>query len=165
MQCFEIVNGVIEVEGIAEEKTAGAEEDEEKGVPAFWLNAMKNNEVLADEVMVQEIEILKIEVMPGWRKGTKIKFEGKGDEKPGYLLVEIPLKLEALEQSRADPKQEGDKGTTEGMAGRTEIAPVTMEQSCATEKGGKPGDDGTELRDSAFKAERVAARWWNRAAR
>ncbi|XLU71513.1 uncharacterized protein [Arachis hypogaea] len=46
---FEIVNGVIEVEGIAEEKTAGAEEDEEKGVPAFWLNAMKNNQVLADE--------------------------------------------------------------------------------------------------------------------
>ncbi|KAL1342276.1 uncharacterized protein [Arachis hypogaea] len=42
-------------------------------------------------VMVQEIEILKIEVMPGWRKGTKIKFEGKGDEKPGYLPAEIPL--------------------------------------------------------------------------
>ncbi|XP_020958545.1 protein psi1-like isoform X2 [Arachis ipaensis] len=42
-------------------------------------------------VMVQEIEILKIEVMPGWRKGTKIKFEGKGDEKPGYLPVEISL--------------------------------------------------------------------------
>ncbi|QHN92853.1 Nucleosome assembly protein [Arachis hypogaea] len=47
---FEIVNGVIEVEGIAEEKTAGAEEDEEKGVLAFWLNAIKNNEVLAEEV-------------------------------------------------------------------------------------------------------------------
>ncbi|XLR68689.1 hypothetical protein S83_019361, partial [Arachis hypogaea] len=39
-----LVNGVTEVKGIAEEKPAGAEEDEEKGVPAFWLNAMKNNE-------------------------------------------------------------------------------------------------------------------------
>ncbi|XLU82196.1 hypothetical protein S245_005616, partial [Arachis hypogaea] len=44
-----LVNGVTEVEGIAEEKTTGAEEDEEKGVPGFWLNAMKNNEVLAEE--------------------------------------------------------------------------------------------------------------------
>ncbi|XLU31386.1 hypothetical protein S245_067452, partial [Arachis hypogaea] len=60
MQCFEIVNGVIEVEGIAEEKTAGAEEDEEKGVPAFWLNAMKNNEVLADELRRQSPFIILI---------------------------------------------------------------------------------------------------------
>ncbi|XLR51238.1 hypothetical protein S83_001910, partial [Arachis hypogaea] len=51
---FEIVNGVTEVEGIAEEKTASAEEDEEKGVPAFWLNAMKNNEVLAEEAFFKE---------------------------------------------------------------------------------------------------------------
>ncbi|KAL4345006.1 hypothetical protein AHAS_Ahas11G0235200 [Arachis hypogaea] len=49
MQHFEIVNSVTEVEGIVEEKIAGAEEDEEKGVPAFWLNAMKNNEALAEE--------------------------------------------------------------------------------------------------------------------
>ncbi|XLT63389.1 hypothetical protein S245_021299 [Arachis hypogaea] len=51
------------------------------------------------------------------------------------------------------------------MTGGTDIAPATIEQSCSTEKGGEPGDDGTELRDGAFKAETVAARWWNRAAR
>ncbi|XP_057740985.1 uncharacterized protein LOC130958102 [Arachis stenosperma] len=45
-------------------------------------------------VMVQEIEILKIEVKPGWRKGTKIKFEGKGDEKPGYLPADIVFIIE-----------------------------------------------------------------------
>ncbi|KAL4285850.1 hypothetical protein AHAS_Ahas19G0027400 [Arachis hypogaea] len=56
---FEIVNGVTEVEGIAEEKTAGAEEDEEKGVPAFWLNAMKNNEVLAEEISEHDEGALK----------------------------------------------------------------------------------------------------------
>ncbi|RYR01352.1 hypothetical protein Ahy_B06g080218 [Arachis hypogaea] len=56
---FEIVNGVTEVEGIAEEKTAGAEEDEEKGVPAFWLNAMKNNEVLAEELTPETRSYLK----------------------------------------------------------------------------------------------------------
>ena len=32
---------------------------------------------------------MKIEVKPGWRKGTKITFEGVGDEKPGYLPADI----------------------------------------------------------------------------
>lgn len=40
-------------------------------------------------MIVQEEEILKIEVKPGWRKGTKITFEGVGDEKPGYLPADI----------------------------------------------------------------------------
>ncbi|MCH96236.1 DnaJ-like subfamily B member 13-like, partial [Trifolium medium] len=40
-------------------------------------------------VIIQEEEILKIEVKPGWRKGTKITFEGVGDEKPGYLPADI----------------------------------------------------------------------------
>ncbi|XP_020221141.1 protein psi1 [Cajanus cajan] len=40
-------------------------------------------------VIVQEEEVLKIEVKPGWRKGTKITFEGVGDEKPGYLPADI----------------------------------------------------------------------------
>lgn len=40
-------------------------------------------------MIIQEEEILKIEVKPGWRKGTKITFEGVGDEKPGYLPADI----------------------------------------------------------------------------
>ncbi|XP_019418467.1 PREDICTED: uncharacterized protein LOC109329247 [Lupinus angustifolius] len=40
-------------------------------------------------VILQEEEILKIEIQPGWRKGTKITFEGKGDEKPGFLPGDI----------------------------------------------------------------------------
>lgn len=36
--------------------------------------------------IVQEEEILKINIKLGWKKGTKIMFEGKGDEKPGYDL-------------------------------------------------------------------------------
>uniref|UniRef100_A0A0E0PJB9 Uncharacterized protein n=1 Tax=Oryza rufipogon TaxID=4529 RepID=A0A0E0PJB9_ORYRU len=38
-----IVSGVLEVEGETEER-------EEKGVPDFWLNAMKKNEILAEEI-------------------------------------------------------------------------------------------------------------------
>ncbi|KAK9286081.1 hypothetical protein L1049_014461 [Liquidambar formosana] len=40
-------------------------------------------------ITVQEEEILKIRVKPGWKKGTKITFEGKGDERPGMLPADI----------------------------------------------------------------------------
>ncbi|KAL1326673.1 hypothetical protein AAHE18_13G246400 [Arachis hypogaea] len=79
MQRFEIVNGVTEVEGIAEEKTTGAEADEEKGVPAFWLNAMKNNEVLAEEISEHDEGALKFLKDIKWSridnpKGFKLEF-------------------------------------------------------------------------------------------
>ncbi|XP_065638674.1 nucleosome assembly protein 1;4 [Quercus suber] len=51
----EIVNGVVEVEGVTSEAGVDQEEDkatEEKGVPDFWLTAMKTNEILAGEVTI-----------------------------------------------------------------------------------------------------------------
>ncbi|CAI9769303.1 unnamed protein product [Fraxinus pennsylvanica] len=39
--------------------------------------------------IIKEEETLTINVKPGWRKGTKITFEGKGDEKPGTLPADI----------------------------------------------------------------------------
>lgn len=50
---YEIVNGVIDVEGITNEAAVGEENKvvEEKGVPSFWLTAMKTNETLAEEVI------------------------------------------------------------------------------------------------------------------
>nr|B9FU45.2 RecName: Full=Nucleosome assembly protein 1-like 4 [Oryza sativa Japonica Group] len=47
-----IVSGVLEVQGETEER-------EEKGVPDFWLNAMKNNEILAEEIHESDEEALK----------------------------------------------------------------------------------------------------------
>jgi len=47
------VTGVVEVDGITKGGDETAEtpaEQKEKGVPGFWLNAMKNNEILAGEV-------------------------------------------------------------------------------------------------------------------
>lgn len=38
---------------------------------------------------IQLEELLKIEVKPGWKKGTKITFEGKGDERPGTLPADV----------------------------------------------------------------------------
>ncbi|KAK4740982.1 hypothetical protein SAY87_024570 [Trapa incisa] len=42
----------------------------------------------------EEEEELKINVEPGWRQGTRIMFEGKGDERPGYLPANIVFVVE-----------------------------------------------------------------------
>ncbi|KAL5822514.1 hypothetical protein ACOSQ4_020414 [Xanthoceras sorbifolium] len=46
----EIVNGIVEVEGVVDgDKEEDDKATKEKGVPNFWLTAMKTNEVLAKE--------------------------------------------------------------------------------------------------------------------
>ncbi|WVZ18867.1 hypothetical protein V8G54_006189 [Vigna mungo] len=76
---YEIVNGVTEVEGAAVETTDGSEEDNEKGVPSFWLNAMKNNDVLAEEISERDEAALKFLKDIKWiridnPKGFKLEF-------------------------------------------------------------------------------------------
>ncbi|KAL6609577.1 hypothetical protein ACP70R_039546 [Stipagrostis hirtigluma subsp. patula] len=88
---YEIVNGVIDVEGVtkesadetsAEQKSADetpAEQKEEKGVPDFWLNAMKNHEILAEEIQERDEEALKYLKDIKWYrisepKGFKLEF-------------------------------------------------------------------------------------------
>ncbi|GKV32386.1 hypothetical protein SLEP1_g40997 [Rubroshorea leprosula] len=39
--------------------------------------------------VIQEEEMLTIKVKPGWKKGTKITFEGMGNERPGSLPADI----------------------------------------------------------------------------
>lgn len=49
-----------------------------------------SREVLSDNgVMVQEQELLRIKVKPGWKEGTRITFEGVGDEQPGSLPADV----------------------------------------------------------------------------
>lgn len=40
-------------------------------------------------IIVKEEELLTIKVKPGWKKGTKITFEGMGNEKPGTNPADI----------------------------------------------------------------------------
>ncbi|KAF5931854.1 hypothetical protein HYC85_028025 [Camellia sinensis] len=74
---------LIEVEGVTSEATMDLEDDKsteaEKGVPAFWLNAMKNNEVLAEEISERDEEALKYLKDIKWcridnPKGFKLEF-------------------------------------------------------------------------------------------
>jgi nucleosome assembly protein 1-like 1 len=76
---FDIVNGVAEVEGVAKEATADTDEAEEKGVPSFWLNAMKNNDVLSEEITERDEGALKFLKDIKWTriedpKGFKLEF-------------------------------------------------------------------------------------------
>ncbi|KAL0384579.1 UNVERIFIED_CONTAM: DnaJsubfamily B member 5 [Sesamum radiatum] len=57
-------------------------------------------------LIVQEEETLKIIVKPGWKKGTKITFEGKGDERPGTLPADVIFSID--EKSHLLFKREGD---------------------------------------------------------
>ncbi|KAL5728744.1 Nucleosome assembly protein 1 [Ranunculus cassubicifolius] len=79
---YDIVNGVVEVEGVTNEAADNKEEDkaiEGKGVPDFWLNAMKTNEVLTDEISERDEEALKFLKDIKWYridnpKGFKLEF-------------------------------------------------------------------------------------------
>ncbi|KAL1531007.1 Nucleosome assembly protein 1 [Salvia divinorum] len=69
---FEIVNGVAEVEGVAADT-------EVKGVPDFWLTAMKSNEILEEEITERDEEALKYLKDIKWSrlddpKGFKLEF-------------------------------------------------------------------------------------------
>ncbi|XP_038698197.1 dnaJ homolog subfamily B member 13 [Tripterygium wilfordii] len=39
--------------------------------------------------IIQEEELLTIKVKPGWKKGTKITFEGMGNERPGLVPADV----------------------------------------------------------------------------
>ncbi|KAI5665448.1 hypothetical protein M9H77_15301 [Catharanthus roseus] len=78
---YEIVNGVTEVEGVTETaKEEGADKGaEEKGVPNFWLMALKTNEILAEEISERDEEALKYLKDIKWcridePKGFKLEF-------------------------------------------------------------------------------------------
>ncbi|PIA47466.1 hypothetical protein AQUCO_01400248v1 [Aquilegia coerulea] len=56
--------------------------------------------------IVQEEELLRIKIKPGWKKGTKITFEGIGDERPGYLPADITFLID--EKRHPLFKRDGD---------------------------------------------------------
>ncbi|KAG5591262.1 hypothetical protein H5410_041776 [Solanum commersonii] len=76
---YEIVNGVVEAgdEGTVEEKTNELAGD--KGIPHFWLLAMKNNEIIAKEITEKDEDALQYLKDVKWNrlddaKGFKLEF-------------------------------------------------------------------------------------------
>ncbi|XP_057968032.1 nucleosome assembly protein 1;2-like isoform X2 [Malania oleifera] len=79
---YEIVNGLVEVDGVTDEAAVNKAENksaEGKGVPDFWLTAMKTNEVLAEEISERDEGALKYLKDIKWfriddPKGFKLEF-------------------------------------------------------------------------------------------
>lgn len=57
-------------------------------------------------IIVKEEELLTIRVKPGWKKGTKITFEGMGNEKPGTNPADITFVI--AEKRHQLFRREGD---------------------------------------------------------
>ncbi|KAL9250996.1 hypothetical protein AKJ16_DCAP14981 [Drosera capensis] len=78
----EIVNGVVEVEGVTTDVAmdqGGYNAAEEKGVPDFWLTALKTHEILAEEITERDEGALKYLKDIRWSridepKGFKLEF-------------------------------------------------------------------------------------------
>ncbi|KAF9612399.1 hypothetical protein IFM89_039395 [Coptis chinensis] len=62
--------------------------------------------VTQNGTIAQEEEMLRIKIKPGWKKGTKITFEGIGDERPGYLPADITFLID--EKRHGLFKRDGD---------------------------------------------------------
>ncbi|XP_071715969.1 nucleosome assembly protein 1;2-like [Rutidosis leptorrhynchoides] len=77
---YDIVNGVVEVNGVKDEAANDMSDDKEaKGVPDFWLTAMKTNEILAEEISERDEDALKYLKDIKWirindPKGFKLEF-------------------------------------------------------------------------------------------
>ncbi|XP_024972367.1 nucleosome assembly protein 1;4-like isoform X2 [Cynara cardunculus var. scolymus] len=79
---YDIVNGVVEVDGVKNGDSMDQTDDkagEEKGVPNFWLTAMKTHEILAEEISERDEEALKYLKDIKWNriddpKGFKLEF-------------------------------------------------------------------------------------------
>ncbi|CAN7020043.1 unnamed protein product, partial [Brassica rapa subsp. trilocularis] len=58
-------------------------------------NIKITRDIITDEGLIRkQEETLKVNIKPGWKKGTKITFEGVGNEKPGYLPEDITFVVE-----------------------------------------------------------------------
>lgn len=60
----------------------------------LWRGCIKEVKFVRDVVtkngaIVEKEEVVTIKVNPGWKKGTKITFEGLGDERPGCLPADV----------------------------------------------------------------------------
>lgn len=67
---------------------------------SFYLHVLlsysMNNSLCSvlSRLIKQQEEMLRVNIKPGWKKGTKITFEGVGNEKPGYLPEDITFVVE-----------------------------------------------------------------------
>ncbi|XP_071694568.1 uncharacterized protein [Rutidosis leptorrhynchoides] len=67
---------------------------------------IKRDVLTHDGQIIQEDEVLTINVKPGWKKGTKVTFEGMGNETPGNCPADITFVVD--EKQHPVFKRNGD---------------------------------------------------------
>ncbi|KAK1374287.1 putative HSP40/DnaJ peptide-binding protein [Heracleum sosnowskyi] len=104
-------NPIIYSQSTARRKPQPIEKKLECTLEELLQGCVKHIKITRDTIsenghIAQEEETLKIRVKPGWKKGTKITFEDKGDEKPGSLPADIIFVIN--EKRHPIFKREGD---------------------------------------------------------
>nr|XP_043608557.1 dnaJ homolog subfamily B member 4-like [Erigeron canadensis] len=67
---------------------------------------IKRDVLTNDGQIIQEDQVLTIKVKPGWKKGTKVTFEGMGNETPGKFAADITFVVD--EKRHSIFKRNGD---------------------------------------------------------
>ncbi|XVF25132.1 hypothetical protein REPUB_Repub13aG0187500 [Reevesia pubescens] len=141
---YEIVNGVIKVEGEKNEAVIDEEGDkgvEEKGVPDFWLTAMKTNDILAEEISERDDGALKYLKDIKWcriedPKGFKLDFFF--DSNP-YFKNSVLTKTYHMVDDENEPILEKAIGTKiEWYPGKCLTQKVLKKKPKKGSKSGKP---------------------------
>ncbi|RWW28430.1 hypothetical protein GW17_00007095 [Ensete ventricosum] len=96
----------------------------EKGVPGFWLTAMKTNEVLTEEVMKSTIRDKIIPHAVSWFTGEAVEDD---DE------VEIEDEEDGEDEDEEDEEEDEDEDEDEEERGKSK-----KKQSSVGQKGGEP---------------------------
>ncbi|KAJ6427664.1 hypothetical protein OIU84_023121 [Salix udensis] len=55
---------------------------------------MISRDVIINGIIEQQGEMVSITVKPGWKRGTRITFDGKGDERPGYQPADLIMVID-----------------------------------------------------------------------
>ncbi|KVH99625.1 Chaperone DnaJ, C-terminal, partial [Cynara cardunculus var. scolymus] len=76
------------------------------GTASGHLNRVIHASFTLCRQIIQEDEVLTIKVKPGWKKGTKITFEGMGNETPGTCAADITFVVD--EKRHPVFKRKGD---------------------------------------------------------
>eukprot|EP00271_Cylindrocystis_brebissonii_P010651 TRINITY_DN26924_c0_g1_i1.p1 TRINITY_DN26924_c0_g1~~TRINITY_DN26924_c0_g1_i1.p1 ORF type:complete len:474 (-),score=160.78 TRINITY_DN26924_c0_g1_i1:480-1757(-) len=139
---FDLVNGVVEAPPSAEATEAGGKDEEDvKGVPEFWLTAMKSNEILQEQITERDESALKYltditwSPLPDQQKGFKLDFHFSANP---YFKNSVLTKTYVM-MDEEDPVLEKAEGTDiQWNAGKNLTVKLLKKKPKKGEKNAKP---------------------------
>lgn len=147
---YDIVNGIGDPEAPTDEppeSNAGGKEDtEEKGIPEFWMTALKTNDIVSEEITKRDEGALKYlkDIKSFNLEGTKgFKLEFFFEENPFFKNAVLTKTYHMVEDS--EPILESAKGTQiDWYPGKNLTQKVLQKKS---RKGGKNANSVTKTED------------------